>query len=373
MRSESETLELKRSTSELKEGVISVSAILNKNRKGVLYFGVRNDGIVLGQAVSEQTLRDVSRMISERIEPRIYPKVERVKLSGKGCIRVRFSGEDAPYLAFGRAYIRVGEEDRQLSARELERMFLRRNRDHAPWESELSERGLSEVHAPTLRRVIKEANAAGRIDFKFGTVKGTLTKLGIMAGGRLLKAAEVLFCKNNSLEVQAAVFAGADKTTFIDIKQFKGNLYGLLDQSETYVKEHIDWRVRFGKLEREEIPEVPVDALRCAANGVRVEFKILKSGFLVTFRRKPAEKLVRGAAEKPVVKTVVKPVVKTVVKTGEKIIALIRRNPVITRAEIAKNTGLSVRGVEWNLNELKKEGMLKRVGPDKGGHWEVVK
>ncbi|MEK7745673.1 MAG: RNA-binding domain-containing protein, partial [Elusimicrobiota bacterium] len=262
MRSESEILELKRSTSELKEGVISVAAILNKHRKGELFFGVRNDGTILGQAVSEQTLRDVSRTLSERIEPRIYPKVERVKLSGKGCIRVRFSGEDAPYLAFGRAHIRVGEEDRQLSARELERMFLRRSRDHAPWESEVSERGLSEAHAPTLRRVIKEANAAGRIDFKFGTVKGTLKKLGIMAGGRLLKAAEVLFCKNNSLEVQAAVFAGTDKTTFIDIKQFKGTLYGLLDQSETYVKEHIDWRVKFGKLEREEIPEVPVDALR---------------------------------------------------------------------------------------------------------------
>ncbi len=103
----------------------------------------------------------------------------------------------------------------------------------------------------------------------------------------------------------------------------------------------------------------------CAASGVRVEFKVLKSGFLVTFHRKPAGKAARG--------TVVEPVVKTVVKTGEKIITLIRRNPTITRAEIAQRTGLSVRGVEWNLNELKKAGMLKRVGPDKGGHWEVVK
>jgi ATP-dependent DNA helicase RecG len=61
---ESETLELKRSTSELKEAVISVSAILNKHGKGEIYFGVRNDGTVVGQQVSEKTLRDISQAIT---------------------------------------------------------------------------------------------------------------------------------------------------------------------------------------------------------------------------------------------------------------------------------------------------------------------
>lgn len=452
MRPESETLELKRSTSELKEGAVSVAAILNKHRKGALYFGVRNDGTVLGQAVSEQTLRDVSRTLSERIEPRIYPKMERVKLSGKDCIRVRFSGSDVPYLAFGRAYVRVGEEDRQLSARELERMFLRRNSDAVRWESEPSERKLSDVDAPALRRLVKKANVAGRIDFEFGSVRGTLNKLDLLAGGRLLKAAEVLFCDRNPIEVQAAIFAGTDKTTFIDIKQFKGTVFDVLEKSETYLKEHIDWRVKFGSLERQEIPEIPVNALRealvnslchrdyripkgnevaifkdrieiynpgdfpegyqpqdfikgeersilrnpliagvlfkskdiekwgsglkriakeCDQDGVRVEFKVLKSGFLVIFRREPAKDLSPGTREKTRDKTVVGPVVKTVGKTGEKIMALIRRNPAITRAEMSERLGLSVRGVEWNLTELKKRGVLKRIGPDKGGHWEV--
>ncbi|MEK7288293.1 MAG: RNA-binding domain-containing protein [Elusimicrobiota bacterium] len=41
---ESETLELKKSTAELKEAVVSVVSILNKRRKGQLYFGIKNDG-----------------------------------------------------------------------------------------------------------------------------------------------------------------------------------------------------------------------------------------------------------------------------------------------------------------------------------------
>ncbi len=41
---ETETLEFKKSTGELKEGIISIGAILNKHQKGELYFGVRPDG-----------------------------------------------------------------------------------------------------------------------------------------------------------------------------------------------------------------------------------------------------------------------------------------------------------------------------------------
>ena len=41
-------------------------------------------------------------------------------IDGKKCIRVTFSGKDTPYFAYGRAYMRVADEDRQLTARELE-------------------------------------------------------------------------------------------------------------------------------------------------------------------------------------------------------------------------------------------------------------
>jgi ATP-dependent DNA helicase RecG len=66
---ESETLELKKSTAELKEAVISIAAILNKRGKGQIYFGVKSDGIVVGQDIGDATLREASRTISDHIEP----------------------------------------------------------------------------------------------------------------------------------------------------------------------------------------------------------------------------------------------------------------------------------------------------------------
>ncbi len=158
---ESETLELKKSTAELKEAVVSVASILNKHRAGSLFFGIKNDGTVVGQTVSEHTLRDVARALSEHIEPRIYPHVGKVRLNGMDSVEVRFSGNDAPYLAYGRAYIRIADEDRQLSARELEKMFLNRAKGDSRWETELSDKKLSAVDTATIRQLVRKGRSVG--------------------------------------------------------------------------------------------------------------------------------------------------------------------------------------------------------------------
>lgn len=72
------------------------------------------------------------------------------------------------------------------------------------------------------------------------------------------------------------------------------------------------------------------------------------------------------------VKTVEETVEETVIRAQGLLLELIRRDPTITGARMAKSTGLSRRGIEWNLDALKRQGVLKRVGPTKGGHWEVL-
>ena len=44
----------------------------------------------------------------------------------------------------------------------------------------------------------------------------------------------------------------------------------------------------------------------------------------------------------------------------------------ITILELARQTSLSEPGIKKHLKKLQEQGLLKRVGPDKGGHWEVV-
>jgi len=44
----------------------------------------------------------------------------------------------------------------------------------------------------------------------------------------------------------------------------------------------------------------------------------------------------------------------------------------ITIAELTNITGVTPRSVERNIQKLQEWGLLKRIGPDKGGYWEVV-
>lgn len=58
--------------------------------------------------------------------------------------------------------------------------------------------------------------------------------------------------------------------------------------------------------------------------------------------------------------------------TAMKILAALQRHPTWSAAELAGKTGLTRDGVNWNLKRLKAAGRLRRVGPARGGHWEVV-
>ena len=63
---------------------------------------------------------------------------------------------------------------------------------------------------------------------------------------------------------------------------------------------------------------------------------------------------------------------KSVGKGVVKILELLKEFPEITRERLAAEVGLSIRGVEKNLAQLKSEGKVRRIGGRKGGHWEVV-
>jgi len=66
-------------------------------------------------------------------------------------------------------------------------------------------------------------------------------------------------------------------------------------------------------------------------------------------------------------------------KRGQRITAkqaavydLIKQNPSMPRSEIADKLKMNGSVVRKHLDALKDKGIIKRVGPDKGGYWEVL-
>ena len=58
-------------------------------------------------------------------------------------------------------------------------------------------------------------------------------------------------------------------------------------------------------------------------------------------------------------------------KSREKIVRLLRENGNMTTLTLAEALDISTKAVEKHLSKLKSEGVISRIGPDKGGHWEV--
>ncbi len=428
---ESEQLELKKSTSELKEALVSMVSILNKHQRGEVYFGIDRDGTVMGQTATENTLREVSRAISEHIEPKIFPKVNDVVIEGKHCIHVEFAGSNIPYFAQGRAYMRIGDEDRQISAKEVERMILDKNKDKMMWDKEVcKEAKISDISQKKLKWFLQKAGKS------FDTVENSLKKLGLLLQGKLLNTTVILFAKSPekffpNAKLRCAVFGETTAVT-IDMQEFVGDVFTLIEKAERYILENIHIGMRLEGLYRVDVPEIDKEAFREAIinafchrdyylyDSVNVaifkdRLEIRSPGLLyggltiekiktggVSERRNEllaemfhqihfVEKWGRGIglilSKEPdtnfkevgrqfVVTFKRKAIPETREKTGEKtrekIIQLIRENPKITTQELAKRTSLSAKGVEWNLKNLKDEKIVQRVGGRKEGYWEIM-
>lgn len=57
----------------------------------------------------------------------------------------------------------------------------------------------------------------------------------------------------------------------------------------------------------------------------------------------------------------------------EKVIQIIEEKPDVTIKEIASLLGKSNRRAEEQIRKMKEQKIIRRVGPDKGGYWELIK
>lgn len=253
---ESKTLELKKSLGELKEGLTSIAAILNKHGAGELWFGIAPDGRPVGLDVTEKTLRDVSQAIAAHIEPKVYPHITAPELAGKTCIHVRFSGHDAPYFAHGRAWMRVADEDRQLSAKALQNFILDKHRQAVLWDGQPCDLTVAELDAAKLRRFVERAG------LPWDTPENALTKLELMQSSRVVNAARLFFATAAPIQLRCAVFANTDSATILDRHDFEGDLLELIDEAQKYILKNIHIGMRLEGLYRVDVPEVSTAALR---------------------------------------------------------------------------------------------------------------
>ncbi len=200
---ETELIEFKKTTGELKEGIVSLASMLNKNGKGTLYFGVRNDGEILGQKIGDRTLREISQGIANAIKPQIIPTIIIELCDDKNVIKVTVEGDEKPYSAYGKYYVRSADEDREISPQQLRNLMLSVSDSIVNIEANNQELTFDQL---------KLLYAGNHLTLRENTFERNLNLLTRDGTYNLMAA---VLADVNSYSIKVAVFRGTDKTDLI--------------------------------------------------------------------------------------------------------------------------------------------------------------
>ena len=119
---------------------------------------------------------------------------------------------------------------------------------------------------------------------------------------------------------------------------------------------------------------------KCGAeNAPFLEMECDENYFYTTFKQ--GEEYLKNASEEEILgkkevetgkTTPQKTPQKTLTDLETKVLKEIINNPNTSRREIAEILKLNQDTVKEYLDKLKKKKVIKRVGPDKGGYWEIL-
>ena len=117
---------------------------------------------------------------------------------------------------------------------------------------------------------------------------------------------------------------------------------------------------------------------RCEAVSLREPEFVASGGFVTTIRRPDyATQLAKVQGGQPESRPESPPdreksKGKTREKTREKILALIASDSSITIKELANRLEITPKGIEWQIREMKRMGILERIGAARGGYWKIM-
>lgn len=275
---EGQQLEFKRSLAELGTATRTVAAFANTDG-GVLLFGVRDSGEVIGVEIGQTTKERIVNRITGATDPVVYPSVEYVTVEGRVVIVVRVAPSDnRPHLAEGRAYKRVGAADVQLKRDEYERLLLTRSRAAFGRQPVVEARYADLDEERVLWHLAQRAEKRG-VSAPGGPLPGgstelaevLLTGLGAVverAGQLIPTRARMLFFGRDPQawiphnQVRIVRFQGTPTIHFIDRADLRGTLPEMIDAAEQFIRRNIRLAARVVGFRRREVTEYPYEAVR---------------------------------------------------------------------------------------------------------------
>lgn len=412
---------------------------------GKILIGVTDDGKIKPINISNKLRSEIMDLV-RNFDPSLKVIIE----EAEGVIIINVpEGNEKPYSTGGKFFLRHGANSQQLSRSEIRDFFTKEGL--IAFDDQLNKDFDIKKHLDP--KVFKKFLEMTRIS-KMLPVDTLLENLSLVKDGKMKNAGVLIFSKEVTkfflhATINCVFFRGKERSTILDREEYNFDLNTNYEKAFNFVQSKINTEYIIKGGPRQEVLELPEDALREAilnaivhrdyfVKGANIQINVYsdrveiinpgglvkgmsiedlgkksitrnnllfglmqrmdlveKSGtgylrikkalkkykmsepiietnehwFTITFKRPDLQKMTMRERLEGDITTQ-----KTGQKTDQKILALIKENPYMGREELSKKLGnITESGVKYNLNKLKKNGAIKRIGPDKGGYWEVLK
>jgi len=269
---ESETVEFKKSTGQLRRAAETICGMLNGSGGRVL-IGVTPEGRITGQAVSDKTIREVAEVLQKFEPPASIAQVRLNVADNKEVLVLEAfpNPESRPYAFDGRPYQRIGSTTSIMPQATYQRLLNERAHSHIRWENQPAESyETATLDSEEILRTVRLGIAAGRLLESTGSaVTDILERLRLFRDGCPNQASVVLFGTRfmpdyPQCQLRLARFRGVNKSEFLDQRQIEGHAFHLLEEGMLFLRRHLPvaGRIIPGLFEREDEPLFPLEALR---------------------------------------------------------------------------------------------------------------
>ena len=274
---ESKNLEFKESTGQLDRSMETLCAFLNGDG-GIVLYGVKDNGNVVGQEVSDSTKRAIAEAINS-IEPFVSLEINYVRIPNSDKFVIIVNAEKQrfmrPFAYKGRAYLCIESTTTVMPQEQYNHLLMQRGGKYG-WEAMVNpDLKISDLDENAILGAVREGIRNGRLPEVTirEEIPTILRKFGLLRDGNLNNAAAVLFGVDfydyPQCLLRMARFKGTTKEEFIDNQRAQGNIYILLDAAMAFFFKHLSLSGKINGLYREEELSIPYKALReCCINSL---------------------------------------------------------------------------------------------------------
>ncbi len=256
---ESEDLEFKENW---RDEYIKILSAFANSKGGRLVLGINDKRNVIGVNNWKKLSEDIPSKTREKFG--LTPSVKHAEISGKKLIIIEIKPSQVPISYNGKYYRRSGSTTVEISGLELANFLL--SKAGKTWDALASDADFKDIDlnsvnlfkSLTRRRVpsISDIDSVEKVftNLKLITEDGKVTTAGLLLFGK----------ESHKFFISAKTRIGRFKTstTILDTVIVEGNLFNQLDRTVEAIKKHLNVRFDIRGIERQDIWDYPLEAIR---------------------------------------------------------------------------------------------------------------